>query len=162
MSLEATEKECAAVATAPRVALADIENAIAARYDTTADKMFGAVPFPGVGNPQILSVCMLIMRNGFMVLGKSAPASPENFNAELGRKLAYEDCIRQLWPLMGFALRDKLQTYQEATEQQRKHAALHGQDKAFVGDVTAHRREMTEQEEGQAAYDAYKGIGVSD
>lgn len=48
------------------------------------------------------------MRNGFIMVGKSAPTSPENFNAELGRKLAYEDCIRQLWPLMGFALRDRL------------------------------------------------------
>jgi hypothetical protein len=57
---------------------------------------------------KLLSVCMLVMRNGFTVIGTSAPASPENFNAELGRKLAYENAIRQLWPLMGFALRDKL------------------------------------------------------
>lgn len=26
----------------------------------------------------------------------------------LGRKLAYEDAVRQLWPLMGYALREKL------------------------------------------------------
>jgi hypothetical protein len=37
-----------------------------------------------------------------------ARASPENFNADLGRKFAYEDAVRQLWPLMGYALRDKL------------------------------------------------------
>jgi hypothetical protein len=43
------------------------------------------------------------------VIGKSAPASPENFNAELGKKFAYEDAVRQLWPLMGFALRDRLE-----------------------------------------------------
>jgi hypothetical protein len=48
------------------------------------------------------------MRNGFTVIGKSAPASAANFNAELGKKLAYEDAIRQLWPLMGFSLRDRL------------------------------------------------------
>ena len=48
------------------------------------------------------------MRNGFTIIGKSAPASPANFNAEFGQKLAYEDCIRQLWPLMGFSLRDRL------------------------------------------------------
>jgi hypothetical protein len=58
-------------------------------------------------NPlELLSICILVMKNGFTVIGKSAPASPENFNAEFGKKLAYEDCIRQLWPLMGFALRD--------------------------------------------------------
>jgi hypothetical protein len=43
-----------------------------------------------------------------MVIGKSVPASPDNFNPDLGRKLAYEDCIRQLWPLMGFALKERL------------------------------------------------------
>jgi hypothetical protein len=48
------------------------------------------------------------MKNGFIVIGHSAPASPENFNAELGRKFAYENAIRQLWPLMGFALRERL------------------------------------------------------
>jgi hypothetical protein len=55
-----------------------------------------------------LSICLLVMKNGFVVIGKSAPASPENFNRELGKKFAYEDAVRQLWPLMGFALRDRL------------------------------------------------------
>lgn len=109
--VQAIEKECAANAKAPRVALTDIEAAIAARYDTTADRaMVGAEGY-GQGlrvELNILSICILVMRNGFAVIGKSAPVSPENFNAELGRKLAYEDCIRQLWPLMDFALRNKL------------------------------------------------------
>ena len=41
-------------------------------------------------------------------MSHAAISASANFNAELGRKLAYEDAIRQLWPLMGFALRDKL------------------------------------------------------
>ncbi len=111
MSLKETEAECAAVAVAPRVALADIEAAIAFRHDFRAIDVVagpdGSVP--GIASPlELLSVCLLVMVNGFTVIGKSAPASPENFNAELGRKLAYEDAIRQLWPLMGFALRDRL------------------------------------------------------
>lgn len=108
MTLEATEKECAANAVAPRVALADIENAISARYDFTADKAVIALGSPAVVGLELLSICILVMNNGFTIIGKSAPASPENFNAELGRKLAYEEAIRQLWPLMGFALRVKL------------------------------------------------------
>lgn len=48
------------------------------------------------------------MNNGFTVIGKSVPASPANFDAQLGRKLAYEDAVRQIWPLMGFALRARL------------------------------------------------------
>ena len=57
---------------------------------------------------EILSLCVLVVKNGFTVIGKSAPASADNFNADLGRKLAYEDAIRQLWPFMGFALRERL------------------------------------------------------
>jgi len=62
---------------------------------------------------QRLSICILMMKNGFIVIGKSAPASAANYDAELGRKFAYEDAIRQLWPLMGFALRDRLQRQTE-------------------------------------------------
>ena len=110
MSLEETDKESAAFATKPRVALADIEAAIGARYDFTgAQAIAGLSPAaPVVPALEILSICILAMNNGFTVIGKSAPASPENFNAEYGKKLAYEDAIRQLWPLMGFALRDRL------------------------------------------------------
>lgn len=107
MSLETTEAECAAVAVAPRVSLDDIKNYIGAEYHFTADKALGA-GIPIVDPLKVLSVCILVMNNGFSVIGKSAPASAENFNAELGRKLAYEDAIRQIWPLMGFALRSKL------------------------------------------------------
>lgn len=107
MSVQHTDQEAAAVAKAPRVSLASIEAAIRARYDFTADKALGE-GIPIVDELKILSVCILVMRNGFVIIGKSAPASPENFNAELGRKFAYEDAIRQLWPLMGYALRDRL------------------------------------------------------
>jgi hypothetical protein len=107
MSLEATENECAAAAVAPRVSLTDIEAAIAARYDTLGSAIIHR-DAPGHDALSRLSVCLLVMKNGFTIIGKSAPASPENFNPELGRKLAYEDALRQLWPLMGYALREKL------------------------------------------------------
>lgn len=111
-SIEVTDQESRAVATAPRVALADIEAAILRRHDITGDR---ATDTPLVidsrGNRTglgILSICILEMRNGFMVIGKSAPAHPENYDAALGKQFAYEDAVRQLWPLMGFALRDRL------------------------------------------------------
>lgn len=128
MSLEAADAAAAAVSTgAPRVTLADMVAAIAARIDTTGDQArppAGTTFFaPTPSDPKIsldeirgslerLSICILVMRNGFTVIGKSAPASPENFNAEFGKKLAYEDAVKQLWPLMGFALRDRLATQQ--------------------------------------------------
>jgi len=106
-SLQESDREAEAVAVAPRVKLADIEAAIDQRYTFSGAEAAGFQP-RAVPQLDILTICILVMKNGFTVIGKSAPASPENFNAELGRKLAYEDCIRQLWPLMGFALRDKL------------------------------------------------------
>ena len=111
-NLQEVDKEAAAVAMAPRVSLADIEGAIEARYDFIAGDAIRtfATRYEPRPSLDVLSICILAMKNGFNVIGKSAPASLENFNAELGRKLAYEDCIRQFWPLMGYALREKLAT----------------------------------------------------
>lgn len=107
-SLHETDRAAAAVSVAPRVTLADIEGAIVERHHFTAGEAVVALGAPVSAPLSLLSLCILVMKNGFTVIGKSAPASPENFNAELGRKFAYEDAIRQLWPLAGYALREKL------------------------------------------------------
>jgi hypothetical protein len=110
-ALEVTDRRSAAVAVKPRVTLDDIKAAIAERYDINGYKACAfssdveCVPSDGL---KVLSICILVMRNGFTVIGKAAPASPENFNAELGRDYAYEDAVKQAWPLMGYALKDRL------------------------------------------------------
>lgn len=106
MSLEQTEQECASVAIAPRVSLASMEAKIEHKYVFTADKIVDGTDYPP--ELRILTICILVMKNGFVLIGKSAPASPGNFNKELGEKIAYEDAIRQLWPLEGYALKNKL------------------------------------------------------
>jgi hypothetical protein len=66
----------------------------------------GGVPvMPGLG---LLTFCVLVLRNGFTVTGESACASPENFDAEIGRKIARQNAIKKIWPLMGYELRSKL------------------------------------------------------
>ena len=60
--------------------------------------------FPGT----TLTVCCLKLRNGFTVTGESACASPENFDAELGRKIARQNAVQKMWPLMGYALKERL------------------------------------------------------
>lgn len=57
---------------------------------------------------KLLTFCVLILRNGFTVTGESACASPENFDAELGRKVARQKAVEKIWPLMGYALRERL------------------------------------------------------
>lgn len=60
--------------------------------------------FPGT----TLTVCCLKLRNGFTVTGESAAASPENFNEEIGRKIARSNAREKIWPLEGYLLREKL------------------------------------------------------
>lgn len=94
--------------TAPRVKPADIEANIAEEYFTTAANAMHGTPGESSLPLQLLTICVLVLNNGFTVLGTSACASPENFDAELGRKIAKQDAVRQVWPLMGYALREKL------------------------------------------------------
>lgn len=60
--------------------------------------------FPGT----TLTVCALTLRNGFIVVGESAAASPENFNAELGRKIARDNARNKIWAFEGYLLRERL------------------------------------------------------
>lgn len=55
-----------------------------------------------------LTICCLTLANGFTVTGESACASPENFNAELGQKIAYGHARDKVWALEGYLLRDRL------------------------------------------------------
>ena len=55
-----------------------------------------------------LTVCCLTLRNGFTVTGESACASPENFNAEIGRKIARENARQKIWQLEGYLLKERL------------------------------------------------------
>lgn len=55
-----------------------------------------------------LTVCVLTLKNGFTVTGASACASPENFNVELGKKIARDNARQKIWALEGYALRNKL------------------------------------------------------
>lgn len=56
----------------------------------------------------LLTFCVLVLRNGFTVTGESACASPENFDAEIGCKIARQNAVNKIWPLMGYELRSKL------------------------------------------------------
>ena len=99
-SLLASEAECAKGRTAPRVTL-----------DSMVEKVEEAVYWQPFNTT--LTIAVLRMQNGFYATGESACASPENFDATLGQKLAYEDAIRKLWRLEGYALRDRLAAEKE-------------------------------------------------
>ena len=109
--------------TAPRITPADIEANIASEYYFTAWE--GAqLAYWGDSDPEnpklaegepdrngplsLLTFCVLVLRNGFTVTGESACASPENFNAETGRKIARENAVQKVWMLEGYLLKQQL------------------------------------------------------
>ena len=108
--------------TAPRITPADIQSNIKSEhYFTARDGRLGALTNetyggrlrPVEGNADLaplglLTFCVLILRNGFTVTGESACASPENFDADIGRELARENAVQKIWPLMGYELKSKL------------------------------------------------------
>ena len=108
--------------TAPRITPADIEaNIVSEHYFTGADGRYGAIlneTYVGTELPrdddgdleplELITFCVLVLKNGFTVTGESACASPENFDAELGRKIARQNAVAKVWPLMGYELRSKI------------------------------------------------------
>lgn len=96
MNEQEVEKEIAAKnLTAPRITPDDVDAAIASEdYH-----VFGGTT---------LTVCCLRLANGFTVTGESACASPENFDAELGRKIARDNARQKIWALEGYRLRSDL------------------------------------------------------
>lgn len=61
-----------------------------------------------------MTIAVIHLKNGFALVGKSAPADVNNYDRELGRRFAREDAIRQAWPLFAFALRDRMSVEERA------------------------------------------------
>jgi len=113
--------------TAPRVTPADIEENIQSIvYFTAFDGLLGEACSAIVDQNTkvkdiiftdgcksdlalaLMTFCVIVLKNGYTVTGESACASPENFNAEIGRKIARQNAVQKIWPLMGYALKEQL------------------------------------------------------
>ncbi|MDB5814452.1 MAG: hypothetical protein JWN23_1569 [Rhodocyclales bacterium] len=97
--------------TAPRITPDDIERTISREYYFTAnDGVVGHGIVNRVGSSLepvlgLLTFCVLVLVNGFTVTGESACVSAENFDAEIGRKIARKNAVEKIWPLEGYRLR---------------------------------------------------------
>lgn len=108
-SLEATDQISAAVQKTPhRVSLKHITDKILSEHFFTMDHALRGQPTPVAARLDVMTVCVLVMTNGFTFVGKSAPADPANFDTEVGRVHARDDAIRQIWPMEGYLLRETL------------------------------------------------------
>lgn len=108
---------------APRLTPDDIDAVIASAHFFTAGDGFAGALCAGdefnaldeseriITPPQeldLLTLCVLVLKNGFTVTGESACVSPENFDPEIGRKIAYENARNKIWALEGYSLKKKL------------------------------------------------------
>ena len=100
---------------ARRVTPADIQDVIvSAHYFTAAQGADSTRPFGAAWPEQtyqslgLLTLCVLVLRNGFTVTGESACADPAMFDADIRRDLARLDAERKVWSLLGYALRCEL------------------------------------------------------
>ncbi len=87
-------------------------NMASEHYGSGVDFADNAIVHPGGERyPESLSLltfCILVLRNGFTVVGYSACASPKTFDAEEGRKYAREEAVRKVWELMEYELKSWL------------------------------------------------------
>lgn len=113
---QAIEQQIERTAVAPRVTPADIEASITEEYFFTAEAGVRGMLLATseTEHPQVspsismLTFCVLVLKNGFTVTGESACVCPENFSAEIGKTVARQNAIQKVWPLLGYALQDKL------------------------------------------------------
>jgi hypothetical protein len=105
---------------APRVTPASVEATILSEHyftagdaveATAADEQVGVAD---ISSLHLLTICVLVLRNGFTVTGESACASPDNFDADLGRRIARMHAVEKIWPLEGYALKTMLALGNEA------------------------------------------------
>lgn len=114
--------------TAPRLTPSHIDSVIVCEhYFTAADGVVGAyhnddtvhAESAGVTYPTtlpLLTFCVLTLENGFKVTGESACASPENFDAEIGKKIARENAREKIWLLEGYLLKQRMYEQEQAAE----------------------------------------------
>lgn len=106
--------------TGPKVTVAAIEENISTEMYFTTDVVALDIETGCRGNMlmakdggdfeslELMTVCVMVLANGFTIVGTSACADPSNFDAEIGRKIARQNCINQIWPLMGYELKSRL------------------------------------------------------
>jgi hypothetical protein len=80
--------------------------------------------FPGT----TMTVCALKLRNGYVVIGESAAASPENFDEAIGKRIARDNARNKIWALEGYLLRSQLtsEAFEKALREKYPSHPAHG------------------------------------
>lgn len=108
----------------PTLTLAEAQATVATKTapKVTKESIEAAINQVSYNQIDTLTICIIFMKNGFKQIGKAAPASDLNFDAEVGKRLAYEDAFRGLWQLEGYLLCQKLYEASQAESAARQAA----------------------------------------
>lgn len=68
--------------------------------------------FPGT----TVTACCLTLRNGYNVVAHSACVSVDNFDTEIGKKIAFTNAREKIWELEGYLLRDWVHANEQAAQ----------------------------------------------
>lgn len=104
---------------APRITIQDIEDAIAYEYyvrgsqatDRTTVVLGSVQAMTGCSVTDALdrlTICILVLHNGYTVVGTSSCVAIENFDEAKGRQISREKAVDQLWQILGYQLRETL------------------------------------------------------
>lgn len=133
--------------TAPRVSLADVQENV---LDTEIHKHV-------TKSGQVLRWAILTTRCGFAVVGNpSCSVSAENDDEDIGTKVALQNSLSALWPLMGYELRQRLH------DQAAQSAAVAS---TFQDRVRAERAELDDRLDKLVAFrltDIFAGLPVQE
>lgn len=94
--------------TAPRLTPQMIDDTIAAEYYFNAHEAVTNNGMPTVDALKVLTLCVLVLKNGYILTGESACASPENYDKEIGQKIARDNARNKIWALEGYLLKQRL------------------------------------------------------
>lgn len=97
--------------TAPRITPEDIKALVVGEYYYNAAEgpVIQAEHYSILGR---LTICVLVLKNGFTVVGESACVSSANYKESVGRELARRKAEEKIWALEGYLLTERLhQTY---------------------------------------------------
>ena len=56
----------------------------------------------------LVTICIIILENGFKVEGVSACVDPANFDAIIGKEEAYKNAFDKIWEIEGYLLKQKM------------------------------------------------------
>jgi hypothetical protein len=114
--MSVTENELEKHAVAPRVTHQMVMDSIASETYFTASEGASGAGAPEQADLNCLTFCVLVLKNGFTITGQSACADPANYKQDIGQRIARDQAVSQIWPLLGYELKSKLALLADSTK----------------------------------------------